>query len=70
VRPTLAVARFFQRVIEPGVVEGVLVGGATGVVRLSTNFARSIQSGYLRAYAGLLVTGVFGLVLYFLIQSS
>ncbi|HEX8856512.1 MAG TPA: NADH-quinone oxidoreductase subunit L [Thermoleophilaceae bacterium] len=70
VRPTLAVARFFQRVIEPGVVQGVLVGGATGVVRLSTNFARSIQSGYLRAYAGLLVTGLFGLVLYFLIQSS
>ncbi|MEJ7715582.1 MAG: hypothetical protein WKF40_07710 [Thermoleophilaceae bacterium] len=42
----------------------------SGMVRAGTSFARSIQTGELRTYALLLVMGVGGLVLYFLVVSS
>ena len=47
-------ARFGRRVIETDFVQGTIVGGATGIVRVGTSFARAIQTGYLRAYALLL----------------
>jgi NADH-quinone oxidoreductase subunit L len=51
-------------------VQGVVIGGATSVVRASTELARGIQTGYLRAYALVLVIGLSGLGLYFLLQAS
>jgi NADH-quinone oxidoreductase subunit L len=39
-------------------------------VRAGTSFARAVQTGYLRAYALLLLIGVAALVLYFLLASS
>jgi hypothetical protein len=51
-------------------VQGVIVGGAVGIVRVGTSVARGIQTGLLRAYALLLILGVAALALYFLIQSS
>jgi NADH-quinone oxidoreductase subunit L len=62
--------RFGNTVVESAFVQGVVIGGATSVVRGTTSFARTIQSGYLRAYALLLVMGLTGLGLYFLLQSS
>ena len=53
--------------IETEFVQGSIVGGATGIVRSGTSFARAIQTGYLRAYALLLLLGVAALTLYFLI---
>ena len=50
--------------------QGVIVGGAAGVVRAGATFARSIQVGYLRVYAAVLLMGVSGLALYFLIAST
>ena len=70
VRPTLAFGRFGRTVFESAVVQGLLIGGAVGVVRTGTSFARSIQSGYLRAYALVLIMGLGGLGLYFLLQAS
>ena len=70
VRPFATFGSFGRRVIETDFVQGTIVGGATGVVRVSTSFARAIQTGYLRAYALLLLIGVAGLTLYFLINSS
>ena len=70
IRPTAAFGRFGRTVIESAFVQGTIVGGATGIVRAGTSFARAIQSGYLRAYALLLLIGMFGLALYFLIVSS
>jgi NADH-quinone oxidoreductase subunit L len=70
VRPAVAFGRFARRVVETTFVQGVFVGGSTGVVRAGSSFARAIQSGYLRAYALLVVIGVGGLALYFLIVSS
>ncbi|MBA3301822.1 MAG: NADH-quinone oxidoreductase subunit L, partial [Thermoleophilaceae bacterium] len=70
VRPGAALGRFGRTVIESEIVQGVFVGGTTGVVRAGTNFARAIQNGYLRSYAGLLLLGLGGLGLYFLIVSA
>ena len=70
VRPMAAAGRFGRAVIESAFVQGVLVGGTVGVVRAGSSFARSIQTGELRAYAALLLLGLSGTVLYFLIAAS
>jgi NADH-quinone oxidoreductase subunit L len=70
VRPARAAGAFGRSVIESEFVQGVLVGGTLGVVRAGTSVARGIQSGYVRAYALLLLAGLGGLGLYFLIASS
>jgi NADH-quinone oxidoreductase subunit L len=70
VRPATAMGSFGRRVIETDFVQGTIVGGATGIVRVSSSVARAIQTGYLRAYALLLLVGVAGLTLYFLVNSS
>jgi NADH-quinone oxidoreductase subunit L len=70
VRPMASLGSFGRRVVESDFVQGFIVGGAVGVVRAGSSFARQIQTGYLRAYALLLVVGVLALGLYFLIVSS
>jgi NADH-quinone oxidoreductase subunit L len=70
VRPWAAAGRFGRGVVETDFVQGVITGGATGLVRAGTSFARSIQTGYLRGYALLLLVGVGAMALYFLIASS
>ena len=70
VRPMGAAGRFGRTVIESAFVQGFLVGGTVGIVRAGSSFARSIQTGELRAYAALLLLGLSGIVLYFLIVSS
>jgi NADH-quinone oxidoreductase subunit L len=70
VRPMATFGGFGRRVIESTFVQGTIVGGATGIVRVGTSFARAIQTGYLRGYALLLLVGVAGLTFYFLIASS
>ncbi|MET0761256.1 MAG: NADH-quinone oxidoreductase subunit L, partial [Thermoleophilaceae bacterium] len=70
VRPTATLGSFGRRVVETDFVQGFIVGGATGIVRVGTSFARAIQTGYLRAYALLLMLGAAGLLLYFLISAS
>ena len=70
VRPAAWAGGFGRRVIEADFVQGTIVGGATGIVRVGTSVARAVQTGYLRAYALLLLLGVTGLTLYFLLNSS
>jgi NADH-quinone oxidoreductase subunit L len=70
VRTFATFGRLGRTVIETEFVQGVIVGGATGIVRVSSSMARTIQSGYLRGYALLLLLGVSGLALYFLIAST
>ena len=70
VRPATKAGGFGRRVIETTFVQGTIVGGATGIVQVGTSVARAIQTGYLRAYALLLLLGVAGLTLYFLINAS
>jgi NADH-quinone oxidoreductase subunit L len=70
VRPFATFGSFGRRVVEADFVQGTIVGGATGIVRAGTSVARAVQTGYLRAYALLLLVGVAGLTLYFLINST
>jgi NADH-quinone oxidoreductase subunit L len=70
VRPFAWAGRFGQQTFERVVVNGVLVGGTTGVVKAGSAAARALQNGFLRAYAALLVLGVVGVALYFLLQSA
>ena len=69
VRPGAWFGRFAQNTFEQLVVDGLLVGGATGVVRAGSALVRATQSGLLRVYAGLMILGVAAVGLYFLIQS-
>jgi NADH-quinone oxidoreductase subunit L len=70
VRPARGLGRFGRGVVETDLVQGVFVGGATNVVRAGSSIARAVQTGYLRSYALLLLAGLSGLALYFLIASS
>ncbi|HEX5896411.1 MAG TPA: NADH-quinone oxidoreductase subunit L, partial [Thermoleophilaceae bacterium] len=70
VRPAATIGGFSRRVIETEFVQGTIVGGATGIVRVGTSVARAVQTGYLRLYALFLLLGVAALTLYFLITSS
>jgi NADH-quinone oxidoreductase subunit L len=70
VRPFARAGQFGRTVVESRFVQDVLVGGTVGLVRVGTSFARSIQTGELRGYAMLLLIGVSGMVLYFLVVSS
>ena len=70
VRPFLAFGRFGQATFERLFVNGTLVGGTTGIVRVGSAAVLAIQSGFLRAYAALVLLGLAGLALYFLIQAS
>jgi NADH-quinone oxidoreductase subunit L len=68
VRPTRALASAASNVFERTVIQG-MVGSATVVVRVGNSIVRVAQSGVLRYYALLLLAGVSGLALYFLIVS-
>jgi NADH-quinone oxidoreductase subunit L len=70
VRPFAWFGRFAQQTFERIFVNGTLVGGTSGVVRAGSAAVRALQSGFLRAYAALLVVGAGGVILYFLLQSS
>jgi NADH-quinone oxidoreductase subunit L len=69
VRPGAWVGRFSQQTFERLFVNGVLVGGTTGVVRAGSAAVRAAQTGFLRYYAALLVAGLAGVAFYFLLQA-
>jgi NADH-quinone oxidoreductase subunit L len=69
VRPGAWIGRFAQNTFERLFVDGALVGGSSLVVRAGSAAVRAAQSGLLRSYAALLVLGVAGVALYFLLQS-
>jgi NADH-quinone oxidoreductase subunit L len=68
-RPAIAVGRFANDVFERVVVQGVVVV-VVDVVRGVGVVVRGAQSGFVRAYALLLIGGFAALGLYFLIVSS
>jgi NADH-quinone oxidoreductase subunit L len=67
-RPIVGAGRFANNVVERIVVQGI-VSGTTGVVRGAGALVRGAQSGFVRAYALLLIGGFTALGLYFLIVS-
>jgi NADH-quinone oxidoreductase subunit L len=70
VRPSRAAGGFAGTVVERLLVQRAIVGGASGAVRAGAALARATQTGYLRAYALLVLAGVCALGLYFLLASG
>jgi NADH-quinone oxidoreductase subunit L len=70
VNPGRAFGGYARTVIESSFVQGFIIGGATRVVAVASSIARGVETGYLRAYAAVLLFGAAGLLLYFLIASS
>jgi NADH-quinone oxidoreductase subunit L len=68
-RPVIAIGRFADSVFERIVVQGI-VDGATGLVKGAGAVVRGAESGFVRAYALLLVGGFAALGIYFLVASS
>jgi NADH-quinone oxidoreductase subunit L len=69
VRPFAWFGRFANTTFERVFVQGALVGGSSGLVRLASAAVRGVQTGYLRYYAALLLVGLTGLGAYFLISA-
>ncbi len=69
VRPVAWFGRFSQGAIERVLVQGALVGGASGTVRALSAAVRGVQTGYLRYYAALLLVGLTALGAYFLVSA-
>jgi NADH-quinone oxidoreductase subunit L len=70
VQPLAATGSFFVQTFERVIVDGVFVGGTTGLVRAGSATVRGLQNGFVRYYAALLLVGVAGVSLYFLLSSS
>jgi NADH-quinone oxidoreductase subunit L len=68
-RPAIAIGSFANLVFERVVVQGI-VNSATGVVKGAGAIVRGAESGFVRAYALLLVGGFAALGIYFLVVSS
>jgi NADH-quinone oxidoreductase subunit L len=69
VRPSRWFGSFAQQTFERVVVNGVLVGGTTGVVRAGSSAVRAAQTGFLRYYAALVVLGMVLMAFYFLVAA-
>ncbi len=69
VRPARWFGAWAQQTFERIFVNGLLVGGTTGVVRAGSSAVRAAQTGFLRYYALLIVVGMVVLAFYFLTLS-
>jgi NADH-quinone oxidoreductase subunit L len=69
VAPMAAAGRFARDTFEGAIIDDMLVGGVSGVVRAGSAAVRAAQSGFVRYYAALLVVGVAGVGFYFLLQT-
>jgi len=69
VRPVAWLGRFCHGAVERVLVQGALVGGASGTVRALSAAVRGVQTGYLRYYAALLLVGLTALGAYFLVSA-
>jgi NADH-quinone oxidoreductase subunit L len=70
VRPALWFGRFAESVLERVVIGSGITGGTVGIVRAGSAAVRRAQTGFLRYYAAVMVIGIFGIGLYFLVSSA
>ncbi len=69
VRPFQWFGAWAHQTFERVFVNGVLVGGSTGIVRAGSSAVRAAQTGFLRYYAALIVVGLVVITFYFLLAS-
>jgi NADH-quinone oxidoreductase subunit L len=70
VRPAQWLGRFAGSVLERGVIEGGVTGSSVGLVRAASATVRRGQTGFLRYYAALMLVGIGGMALYFLLSAT
>ena len=70
VRPAQMTGRFAQVVLDGGLIAGGVTGSGTGIVRAASATVRRAQTGFLRYYVALMIVGIGGIALYFLIAST
>ncbi|MGH2875116.1 MAG: NADH-quinone oxidoreductase subunit L, partial [Solirubrobacteraceae bacterium] len=70
VRPSQWLGRFAGSVLDRGVIGGGVTGGTTGAVRALSAGVRRAQTGFLRFYAAVMLIGLSGMALYFLISAT
>ncbi|MGI8715172.1 MAG: proton-conducting transporter membrane subunit, partial [Solirubrobacteraceae bacterium] len=70
VRPVQWAGRFAESVLERGVIGGGVTGSSTGAVRAASAAVRRAQTGFLRYYVALMIVGLAGMALYFLIEAT
>ncbi len=70
VRPSLFLGRFTGSVLENDVIGGGVTGSTTGLARALSASVRRAQSGFVRYYVALMIVGIGGMALYFLIQAT
>jgi NADH-quinone oxidoreductase subunit L len=66
VEPTKSFARFCWRVIDDGLIDGVLVNGTAAVVGMAGRVTRVFTTGDVQRYAAAMFVGLFILVVYWL----
>ena len=69
-RPVIAIGSFANNTFERLVVQGAVVGGATGAAKGLGGIVRNAESGFVRFYSLLVIAGIAGLGLYFLVAAS
>ena len=70
VRAVQMIGRFAQVVLDGELIAGGVTGSGTGIVRAASATVRRAQTGFLRYYVALMVIGIGGIALYFLIAQS
>ena len=70
VRPSLFLGRFTGSALENGVIGGGVTGSTSGLARVTSAAVRRAQTGFLRYYVALMVVGIGGIALYFLVQAT
>ncbi len=68
VKPAQGIGRFFNNVFERFVINGA-TAGVSGLTRSAGAAVRELQSGMIRGYAVVMLFGIVGIVIYFLIRS-
>ncbi|HJR52926.1 MAG TPA: NADH-quinone oxidoreductase subunit L [Gemmatimonadota bacterium] len=66
VRPYKALSRFAWRVIDDGLIDGLLVGGTGAVVRWQSRVSSAWQSGAIPTYVTVFFGGVVAILVYYL----
>jgi len=69
VRPALWFGQIATTVLDRALVGTLVTDGTVGIVRAGSAAVRRAQTGFLRYYAALMVLGITGVVIYFLVSS-
>jgi NADH-quinone oxidoreductase subunit L len=66
VRPFIALSRFAWRVIDDGLIDGLLVGGTSAVVRWQSKVSGGWQTGAIPTYVTVFFGGVVAILVYYM----